>query len=128
MNKLPHVNIDISKTNFEIYSAPWTDRLDEGMNCSLQEYFCCKTNGTDQKYTEWSTDVKLCPSAYNSQITTTCGLPPFGWVFNQKLGKTIMFTSNSSTNAQGYCQPTNDSIYYNLPFNTCDKDLFHHPQ
>ena len=49
-------------------------------------------------------------------------------VFKQKPWKPIMFTANSSKNAQGYCQPTKESICYNLPLHTHDKDHFHHPQ
>ena len=50
--------------------APWTNELVEGMNRSFQEYRRCIINGKDTKYTEWSTDVKLLPLAYNSQIAT----------------------------------------------------------
>ena len=39
-----------------------------------------------------------------------------------------MFTSNSSKNAQGYCQPTKESVCYNLPLHTHNEDHFHHPQ
>ena len=39
-----------------------------------------------------------------------------------------MFTANSSTNAQGYCQSTKESICYNLPLHTHDDDHFYHPQ
>ena len=39
-----------------------------------------------------------------------------------------MFTANSSKNTQGYCQPTKESIYYNIPLDTQDEDHFHHPQ
>ena len=49
--------------------APWTNGLVEGMNRSLQEYLRCIINGNDTRFTEWSTDVKLFSSAYNSQIT-----------------------------------------------------------
>ena len=56
----------------------WTNGLVEGMNRSLQEYLVflmyhkrCIINGNDTRYTEWSTDVKLFPLSYNSQITTT---------------------------------------------------------
>ena len=49
-------------------------------------------------------------------------------VFNQKQRKPIMFTANSSKNAQGCCQPPNESTGYNLPLNTHDEDQFHHPQ
>ena len=84
------------------------------MNRSLQEYLRCIINGNDKRYTEWSTDVKLIPLSDNSQITTTLGLSPYEFVFNQKPRKPIMFTGNSSKNAQGYCQPTKESICYNL--------------
>ena len=53
--------------------APWTNSLVEGMNRSLQEHLRCIRNGNHIKYTEWSIDVSLFP--YNSQITTTLGLP-----------------------------------------------------
>ena len=85
------------------------------MNRSLQEYLRCIINGKDTKYTEWSADVKLFPSAYNSQITTTLGMSLYEMVFDQKPRKPIMFTANSHKNAQGYCQPNKDSICYNLP-------------
>ena len=98
------------------------------MKRSLQEYLRCIINGNDTKYTEWSADVKLFPLVYNSQITTTLGMSPYEMVFNQKPRKPIMFTANSHKNAQGYCQPTKDSICYNLPLHTHDEDLFHHPQ
>ena len=49
-------------------------------------------------------------------------------VFNQKLRKPIMFTANSFKNSQGYCQPTKESICYNLPRHAHDEDHFHHPQ
>ena len=65
------------------------------------------------RYTEWSTDVKLFALSYNSQITTSLGLSPFEMVFNQKPRKPIMFNENSSKKAQGYCQATKESIYYN---------------
>ena len=39
-----------------------------------------------------------------------------------------MFTANSSKNTQGYCQPTKESICYNLPLHTHNEDHFHHPQ
>ena len=108
--------------------APWTNGLVEGMNRSLQEYLRCIINGNDTKYTEWSTDVKLFPLAYNSQITTTLGMSPYEMVFNQKPRKPIMFTANAHKNAQGHCTPTKDSICYNLPLHTHDEDHFHHPQ
>ena len=57
--------------------APWTTGLVEGMNRSLQEYLRCIINGNDTRYTEWSTDVKLFPLSYNSQITTTLGISPY---------------------------------------------------
>ena len=108
--------------------APWTNGLVEGMNRSLQEYLKCIINGIDTRYTEWSTDVKLLPISYNLQITTTLGLSPYEMVFSQKPRKPIFFTANSSKNPQGYCQPTKDSICYNLPIHTHDEDHFHHPQ
>ena len=39
-----------------------------------------------------------------------------------------MFTANFSKITQGYCQPTKESICYNLPLHTHDEDHFHHPQ
>ena len=84
----------------------------------LQEYLRCIINGNDTKYTEWSTDVKLSPSAYNSQITTTLGLSPYEMVVNQKPRKPILFTANSSKDAQGYFQPTKESMCFNLMFIT----------
>ena len=98
------------------------------MNRSLQEYLRYIINGNDTRYTEWSTDVKLFPLSYNSQLSTTIGLSPYEMGFNQKLRKPIMFTANSSKNAQGYCQPTKESISYNLPLHTHDEDHFHYLQ
>ena len=108
--------------------ASWTNGLVEGMNRSLQEYLRCIINGNDTRYTEWSTDVKLFPLSYNSQITTTLGMSIYEMVFNQKPRKPIMFTANAHKNQQGYCQPNKDSICYNLPLHTHDEDHFHHPQ
>ena len=105
--------------------APWTNGLVEGMNCSLQECLRCILNGNDTRYTEWSRDVKIFPLSYNSQITTTLGISPYEMVFDQKPRKPIMFTAK---NAQGYCQPSKESICYNLPLHTHDEDHFHHPQ
>ena len=45
-------------------------------------------------------------------------------VFNQP----IMFTANSSKNIQSNCQPTKESICYNLPLHTHNEDHFHQPQ
>ena len=98
------------------------------MNRSLQEYLRCIINGNDTRYTKWSKDVKLFPLSYNSQITTTLRMSPYEMVFNQKPRKSIMFTANAHKNAQGYCQPSKDSICYNLPVHTHDEDHFHHPQ
>ena len=39
-----------------------------------------------------------------------------------------MFTANVSKNEQGYCQPTKESIWYNLTLHNHDEDHFHHPQ
>ena len=108
--------------------APWTNGLVEGMNRSLQEYLRCIIDGNDTRYTEWSSDVNLFPLSYNSQITTTLGLSPYEMIFNQKLRKPIMFTANSSKNAQDYCHPTKEPIRYSLPLHTHDEDHFHHPQ
>ena len=98
------------------------------MNRSLHEYLRCIINGNDTRYTEWSTDVKLFPLSYNSHITTTLGLSPYEIVFIQKPQKSIMFTAISSENTQGYCQPTKESLCFNLPLHTHDEDHFHHPQ
>ena len=98
------------------------------MNRSLDEYLRCIINGNDTRFTEWTTDVKLFPLSYNSQITTILGLSPYEMTFNQKPRKPIMFTANSSKNAQGYCQPTKESICYNLPLHTLDEDHFYHQQ
>ena len=57
--------------------APWTNRLVEGMNSSLQEYLRCINNGNDTLYTEWSAEVKFFPLSYKSQITTTLGMSPY---------------------------------------------------
>ena len=72
-------------------------------------------NGKDTKGTECLTDVKPFSLAYKFQITTKLGLSPYGMVFNQKPHKTIIFTANSSKKAQYYCQPTKDTVRYNLP-------------
>ena len=111
-----------------ISHASWTNGLVEGMNRSLQEHLRCIIKGNDTKYTEWSTDVRLFPLAYNSQITTTLGLSPSQMVFNQKPRKPIMFTANSSKNTQEYCQATKESMCYNVPLHTHDEDHFDHPQ
>ena len=88
--------------------ATWTNGLVEGMNRSLQKYLRCIINGNDTRYTEWSTDVKLFPLSYNSQITTTLGMSPYEMIFNQKLKKLIIFTENAHKNAQGHCKPNKD--------------------
>ena len=75
--------------------TPWKNGLVEGMNRSLQEDLRCIINGNDTRYTECSTDVKLFPLSYNSQITTTLGMSPFEIIFNQKPLKPIMFTANA---------------------------------
>ena len=72
--------------------------------------------------------MKLFPLAYNSQITKSLGLSPYEMVFHQKPLKPIMFTANSYENAQGYWQPTKESICFNLLLHTHDEDHFHHPQ
>ena len=100
----------------------------EGMNRLLKEYLRCIIIGNDTQYTEWLADVKLFPLSYNSQITTTLGMSPYKKVFNQKPQKPIMFTENAHKNTQGYCQPNEDSICYNLPLHTQDEDHFHHLQ
>ena len=108
--------------------ATWTNGLVEGMNRSLQKYLRCIINGNDTRYTEWSTDVKLFPLSYNSQITTTLGMSPYEMIFNQKPKKLIIFSANAHKNAQGHCKPNKDKICYNLPLHKHDEDHFHHPQ
>ena len=100
--------------------APWTNGLVEGMNRSLQKYLSCIMKGNDTRYTERSTVVKFFPLSYNPQITTTLGLSPYEMVFNQKARNPIMFTTSSSKNARGHCQPTKESICYNLPLHPHD--------
>ena len=85
-------------------------------------------NGNDTRYTEWSTDVKLFPLSYNSQITTTLGKSPYEMVINQKPRKRTMLTAIADKNAKGYCQPNKDSICYNLPQHTHVEGKFHHPR
>ena len=97
------------------------------MNRSIQEYLRCIINGNDTRYTEWSTYVKLFPLPFNSQVTTTLRLSPYEMVFNQKARKPIIFTANFSKNTQGYCQPTKESLCYNLLLHTHDEDHSHHP-
>ena len=48
--------------------TPWTNGLGESMNRSLQEHLRCIIKANDTKCTDWSTDVKLFPLPYNSQI------------------------------------------------------------
>ena len=96
------------------------------MNCSLQEHLRCNITGNDTRYTELSTNVKLFPLSYYSQITTTLRLLPYEMVFNQKPRKAIMFTANAHKNAQGYCQPNEDSICYNVTLHTHYEDHYHH--
>ena len=71
---------------------------------------------------------KIIPTILEFTNHTNLGLSHYEMVFKQKPSKPIMFTANSSKNAQGYCQPTKESIYYNLPLHTHDEDHFHHPQ
>ena len=104
--------------------APSTNGLVEGMNCSLHEYLRCINNGNDTRYTEWSTDVKLFPLSYNSEITTTLELSPYEMVFNQKPRKPIMFTANSSKNTHGYRQPTKELICYKKKTKQKTENLF----
>ena len=106
----------------------WTNGLVEGMNRSLQKYLRCIVYGNDTRYTQSSTDEKLFPLSQNSQITKTLGLSSYEMIFNQKPQKQMTFTANSSKNAQGYCQPTKESICYNLPLHTHDEEHFHHLQ
>ena len=81
--------------------ALWMNGLVDGMNRSLQEHLRCIIKGDDKKYIDMSTDVKLFPLAYNSQIRTTFGLLPYEYVFNQSPNKKqIMFPAYFSTNAQ----------------------------
>ena len=105
---------------------PMSNGLVESMKHSLQEYFRCIINGNEKKNTEWSTDVKLFPIAFNSQITTALGLSRYELVLKQKPRKPIILTANSSKIAQGYCQPNKDSICFNLTLH--DEDCFRQPQ
>ena len=98
------------------------------MNRSLKQNLRCIINGDFKKYAEWSTDLKLFPLAYNSQITTTLGISPNEMVLNQKPRKPKLFTASSSKNAKGFCQPNKDSFYYSLLLHNHDEDSFHHPQ
>ena len=107
--------------------ASWTNGLLEGINCSLHEYIRCIINGNDTKHTEWSTDVKLSPLAYNLQITSTLTLSPYEMVFNQKPRKPIMFTAKLLKKRTKFCQPTKESRCYNLLLHTHDEDHFHQP-
>ena len=108
--------------------APWTNGLVEGRNRSLQEYLSCFFNGNDPRYIEWSSDVKLIPLSYNSQITTTLGISPYEMVFNKKPRKPIIFTANAHENTQSYCQSNEDLLFYNLLLHTHHQDHFHHSQ
>ena len=62
---------------------------------------------------------------YNSQIRLMFRLSPYETVFTQKPHKPIMYTANSSKNAQGYCQPSKDSMCYNLSLHTHEQDHFY---
>ena len=108
--------------------ARWTYGFVERMNRLVQEYLRCIINENDTRYTGCSTDVKLFPLYYNSQLTTNLGLSPYEMFFNKKPRKPIMFTASSSKNAHCYCQPTKESICYNLPLHTQDEDHFLDPQ
>ena len=46
-------------------------------------------------------------------------------VFSQKPRDSIMLTDK---NTQGYCQPTKESVCYNLSLHMHDEDHIHHPQ
>ena len=107
-------------------------KLDYTIKIIFQEMFLTELEILHQlceleRTKRWLTDVKLLSLSYNSQITATLGLSPYEMVFNQKLRKPIIFTASSSKNAQGYCQPTKESICYNLPLHTNDEDHFQHP-
>ena len=75
------------------------------MNRSLQEYLRCIMNGNDTEYTEWLTDVKFFPLAYNSQVIKTLGLSPYRMVFNQKSRKSIKFTAKTSKTHKVFANP-----------------------
>ena len=75
--------------------APWTNGLAQDKNHSLQKCLRCIKNENDTRYTEWSTDVKLFPLSYSSQITKTLGMSPYEMVFNQKPRKPFMFIANA---------------------------------
>ena len=106
--------------------APWTNGLVKRMNRSLQENLRFIINRNDTKNAEWSTDVKLFPLAYNSQKKhQPQDYNLMKLFFNQKPRKLKRFTANSSKNTQGYCQPTKESICYNLPLHIHNEDHFH---
>ena len=48
--------------------------------------------------------------------------------FSSKITEINKIHSKNLKNTQGYCQPTKESIYYDLPLHTHDEDHFHHPQ
>ena len=54
------------------------------MKLSLPEKIRCIINVKDKNYAEWSTNVKLFPHEYNSQIKTTFGFPFDEMISNQK--------------------------------------------
>ena len=103
-------------------------RIPHGQFDSLQECLRCIINGEDNKYINWSTDIKLLPPAAIciSQVTTTLGLSSYEIVFNQKPRKLIIFTANFPKKAQSYW--LKDSVCYNVPLHAHDEELFQHPQ
>ena len=121
-------HLDKIKHKKGTFHAPWTNGLVEGRNRSLQEYLRYIINRNDTRYTEWSRDVQLFSLSYNSQNTTILGISSYELVFNRKPRKSIMFTANSSINTLGCCQPTEGSIFCNLPQHIHDEDHFQHPQ
>ena len=102
-------HLNNTKHKPRISRAPWTNGLVESMNRSLQEHLCI-ISGND-KNTEWSTDGKLFPLTFNSQITKTFGLSPYQMVFNQKPRKPIISTVNSSKMHKD-SQPQKDSNFF----------------
>ena len=105
-------------------NAPWTNRLLEGMNRSLQEYLRCIINGNDTKYTEWSTDLKLFPLAYSSQITVILKIYPYEMVFYQKPRKTIRFTANSLKTQKAFASLLKNQFVITYHYTRTMKILF----
>ena len=69
----------------------WISQRHEPFRCIR-----CVINGNDTRFTERSTDIKLFPLSYNSQITKTLGTSQHEMIFNQKPRKPIILTANAS--------------------------------